>query len=191
VAQLCINPALIRQYLYCPAAAYYIITGAAEPPTERMKKGKETQREAVEAVAKALGADRVEHSPRLEGAGICGVVDAVLWIGGRPAPLEVKLAKPPRTVPTPHKAQAAAYAIAAQAQYRRAATTAYIYYTETGHTATIPLTQDLIQLVNHVAAQIRRIYSGWTPQPRHHPNKCPSCWYRKYCGYTPTQIEKI
>ena len=36
----CINPSLIRQYLYCPAAAYYIIAGLAEPPTERMKKAK-------------------------------------------------------------------------------------------------------------------------------------------------------
>ncbi|MEZ0318798.1 MAG: CRISPR-associated protein Cas4 [Pyrobaculum sp.] len=187
----CINPSLIRQYLYCPAAAYYIITGAGEPPTERMKKGKENQTEAVEAAAKALGATKVEHSPRLEGHGICGVVDAVLWINGRPAPLEVKYAKPPRRVPTSHKAQAAAYALAAQGTYRKAATTAYIYYAEAGQIHTVALTQDLKNLVLHTAKQIEKIYKGWTPHPQQHPTKCQGCWYRKYCGYTDTKVETI
>jgi len=63
----CINPSLIRQYLYCPAAAYYIATGLAEPPTERMRRGKEIQRDAVEAIAKALQAERVEHGVRIKG----------------------------------------------------------------------------------------------------------------------------
>ncbi|MEM0464493.1 CRISPR-associated protein Cas4 [Pyrobaculum sp.] len=187
----CISPALIRQYLYCPAAAYYTATGQAEPPTERMRKGKEAQREAVEAVAKALGAEQVVHAPRLSGAGICGVVDAILFIRGRPAPLEVKLSKPGRAVPLPHKAQAAAYALAAQAQYGKASPGAYIYYAETGEVKAIPLTRDLAELVKHTAAQIRRMIAGWTPDPRYHPAKCPSCWYRKICGFTQTKVEKI
>ncbi|RFA93076.1 CRISPR-associated protein Cas4 [Pyrobaculum aerophilum] len=187
----CINPSLIRQYLYCPAAAYYIMTGAAEPPTERMRAGKEVQREAVEAVAKALGAEKIEHSPRLEGGGLCGVVDAVLWLRGRPAPLEVKLAKPPRKIPVHHKAQAAAYAVAAQHHYGKAVASAYIYYTETGEVKYIALTRDLVELVKHTAQQIRKIQNGWTPTPAYHPAKCSSCWYRKYCGFTSPHVEKI
>jgi CRISPR-associated exonuclease, Cas4 family len=187
----CINPSLIRQYLYCPATAYYIITGAAEPPTERMRKGKETQREAVEAVARSLGAEEIIHAAYLRGAGFCGVIDALLTIGGRPAPLEVKTAAKPRRVPTPHKAQLGAYMLAAQAQYGRAVQRGYIYYAETGDLAEIPLTQDLKALVLYVAEKIRQIYAGHTPQPRPHPNKCPGCWYRKWCATTPTTIETI
>ena len=187
----CINPALVRQYLYCPVAAYYIVSSQAEPPTERMRRGKEVQREAVEAVAKALGAEEVVHSPRLEGNGFCGVVDAVLFIGGRPVPLEVKLAKASKAVPLPHKAQAAAYALAAQAQYGKASTGAYIYYAESGEAARIVLSRDLVELVKHVAAQIRRMASGWTPTPAYHPAKCPSCWYRKYCGFGEARVEGI
>lgn len=93
---LCVSPSLIRQYLFCPMAAYFIIAGIAEPPTERMRRGKEAQREAVEAAAKALGAEKIQHSAQLRGAGICGVVDAVLWINKRPAPLEVKYTTPPK-----------------------------------------------------------------------------------------------
>lgn len=188
---ICISPSLIRQYLYCPAAAYYIIAGVAEPPTERMRRGKEVQKEAVEAAARALGAEEVEHSPRLEGNGICGVVDAVLWIGGRPAPLEVKYATPPRRIPTGHKAQAAAYAMAAQGTYRKAVAAAYIHYAEACQIRAVPLTRDLKELVQHVAQQIRKIYDGWTPHPAPHPAKCQGCWYRKYCGYTPTKVETI
>ena len=187
----CISPSLIRQYLYCPAAAYYIIAGLAEPPTEKMKKGKETQKEAVEAVAKALGAEAAEHSVQLRGAGFCGVIDAVLIIDGRPAPLEVKTTAKPRRIPTPHKAQLGAYMLAAQAHYGKAVQRGYIYYAETGETAEIPLTQDLKTLVLYTADKIRQIYTGHTPQPRPHPNKCPGCWYRKWCATTPTTIETI
>jgi len=186
----CINPSLIRQYLYCPAAAYYIATGLAEPPTERMRRGKEIQREAIEATAKALQAERVEHGVHLEGWGICGTVDAVLWIRGRPAPLEVKYTTPPPKTSLPHKAQAAAYALAAQATYRKAATHAYIYYAEAGEVRTIQLTQDLIRLVLHAAAQVAKILKGWTPHPQPTP-KCQGCWYRKYCGHTQTQVDTI
>lgn len=187
----CVPPSLIRQYLYCPAAAYYIITRQQEPPTERMAKGRQVEREAVEAVAKKLGASRVQHQVQLRGGGICGVVDAVLWIDDRPAPLEVKTTKKPPHIPLPHKAQAAAYAIAAQTTYKKAATAAYIHYAESGHTAKIPLTKDMADLVKHTATQILRIYKGWTPPPPPPTPKCQGCWYRKYCGYTTTQIEMI
>jgi hypothetical protein len=69
----CINPSLIRQYLYCPAAAYYIIARPRRAPHREDEKGKETQKEAVEAVAKALGAEAAEHSAQSRGAGFCGV----------------------------------------------------------------------------------------------------------------------
>ncbi|MEM1703667.1 MAG: hypothetical protein QXQ31_06410, partial [Zestosphaera sp.] len=34
-----------------------------------------------------------------------------------------------------------------------------------GHTAKIPLTKDMADLVKHTATQILRIYKGWTPPP--------------------------
>ncbi|MGC9119502.1 MAG: CRISPR-associated protein Cas4 [Thermoproteus sp.] len=191
MASPCINPALVRQYLYCPTAAYYIVAGAAEPPTERMRKGKEAQDEAVEAVAKALGAEAVERQRRLEGGGFCGVVDAVLWIGGRPAPLEVKQSAWPGKTPLHHKAQMGAYLAAAQAVYGKAAPRGYIYYAEDGRAVEVRNTRDLQQLVLHVAAQIAKMYRGWVPQPNPHPAKCPGCWYRKWCGVEATKVEKI
>jgi len=187
----CISPSLVRQYLYCPAAAYYIVAGAAEPPTERMQRGKEVQREAVEAVAKALGAEAVEHSVPLRGAGFCGVVDAVLAVAGRPAPLEVKAAAKPRRVPAPHRAQLGAYMLAAQAQYGCAVQRGYIYYAETGDVAEVPLTSDLRDLVLYAAERIRRMYAGYVPPPTPHPSKCPGCRYRKGCAAVPTTVETI
>ncbi|MCC6021454.1 MAG: CRISPR-associated protein Cas4 [Thermoproteaceae archaeon] len=187
----CINPSLVRQYLFCPAAAYYIIAGLAEPPTERMRRGREVQREAVEAAARALGAEDVRYSVELRGAGFCGVVDAVLTINGRPAPLEVKTSPRPRRVPTPHKAQVAAYMLAAQAQYGRAVQRGYVYYAESGDVVEIRLTRDLRDLVLHVAGRIRQIYAGYTPQPAVHPSKCPGCWYRKWCADISRAIDII
>ncbi|MEL9991480.1 MAG: CRISPR-associated protein Cas4 [Thermoproteus sp.] len=187
----CINPSLVRQYLFCPMAAYYVLTGAAEPPTERMKRGKEIQREVAEAAARALGAERAEYSVRLEGRGICGVVDAVVWIGGRPAPLEVKYAPAPSRIPPGHKAQAAAYAMAAEATYGKAVGTAYIYYAETGTAKAVAVTKDLRDLVQHVAQRIGQMQRGWTPQPNQPPAKCQGCWYRKYCGLLDAHVERI
>jgi CRISPR-associated exonuclease Cas4 len=156
-----------------------------------MLRGREVQREAVEAAARALGAEDVKYSVKLEGAGFCGVVDAVLTIGGRPAPLEAKTLARPRRVPTPHKAQVAAYMLAAQAQYGRAVQRGYVHYAESGDTVEIRLTRDLRDLVLHVAWRIRQIYAGYTPQPAMHPSKCPGCWYRKWCAAVPRAIETI
>lgn len=187
----CVPPSLIRQYLYCPAAAYYAAAGLPEPPTERMARGRQIEREAVEALARRLGAEKVEHHPRLQGAGICGVVDAVLWIDKRPTPLEIKATKAQTPTPLHHKAQAAAYAVAAQHTYGKAATAAYIYYAESATATKIPLTKDLVELVKHATQQIQKIYKGWTPTPNPHPTKCPNCWYKKYCGHTKPKIETI
>ncbi|ACB40072.1 CRISPR-associated protein Cas4 [Pyrobaculum neutrophilum] len=189
--QPCINPSLIRQYLYCPMAAYYTATGAPEPPTLRMQKGRELQQEAAQAAAKALGAQKAEYAVHIAAPPLCGTVDAVLWINGRPSPLEVKAAARPRRIPIHHKAQAAAYTAMVQKRYGKAVTTAYIYYAESGHIAHIHITKDLQELLNYAVSRLQQILQGKPPVLNPNPAKCQNCWYRKWCSHLPTTVEKI
>lgn len=183
----CVTPSLLRQYLYCPMAAYFIARGLAEPETERMREGRELEASA----ALPIEAERVEYGVAARSGDICGVIDAVVWIGGRPYPVEIKGLPRPRPIPLGHRVQAVAYAMLVEAKYGRAVPKAYLYYAESGQLAEVPAGPAARKLVQDTAKRLLRILDGHVPEPNQPPRKCAGCWYRKYCGapHAPPQPE--
>lgn len=192
----CFDASLVRQYLYCPMAAHYILRGLPEPETERMREGKETQKAEEQREDRrklALGTIEAEYEERsvyITADGICGIIDMVIWAKGRPIPVEIKGTRKPRRVPLSHRAQATAYAILTEKAYGKAVPKAIIYYAETRDTVTINTAQ-YKPLVTEILRKLAKITQGHTPEPNQ-PEKCASCWYRKYCKtITTTKIEII
>ncbi len=175
-----VTPWDIRQYTYCPVIPWIIHhLGITEPPTESMEIGGELNAEQKEEIARKLRLPkpwRIEVWLEDKELRLHGKID-ILAGAKRLIVVEVKRYK--RKGIEHYKNQLLAYALLATRQI--APVTKAILVLGEGQIQ-YPITlEDLKQIEKLVEKTRKTITSEQSPITNQNPNKCKTCWYKRYC----------
>ncbi len=177
-----ITPWDIRQYTYCPLIPWIIHhLGITEPPTESMEIGGEVNAEQKQEIAKKLKLPkpwRIEVWLEDRKLGLHGKIDI---LAGTKRLIVVEVKKYTRKGIEHYKNQLLAYALLAT---RKIAPVTKAILVLGNKTIQYPIThQDLKQAEKLVQKTRKTITSEQPPTTNQNPNKCKTCWYKKYCPH--------
>ena len=183
---------LLREYAWCPRAAFFKIHGLWEPTTWSMAGGR-YDAALLEELLRRHGVEGrllLEYPLESPSLGLRGRADAVLVAEDWAAPVEAKRRTGKRRRRYRHHLlQAAAYCIAAEETLHRRCTRAFIVDAERREVKTLRVTPGLRRLVRESAEQLWSLArSEALPEATPRRRRCSSCFYRGICPASRTRM---
>ena len=182
---------LLRQYCFCPRIPYFqevMQLRATEKPW--MKQGLDHhQRQAMLSKRRNLSRFAIEDDATLLhdvyirslAMGCHGIADMVLETESSIYLIDFKISgnRPVKG----HVLQVAAYAIAAEEQFQKSATNAFILYGNRGKTFEVRLTAQLRSQVTSTFSRISTLFKGaYMPDSSASSEQCGQCEYLNFCA---------
>ena len=183
---------LLREYAWCPRAAFYKMHGLWEPTTWSMKRGS-YDAALLQDILRAHGLEGkllLEHTLESRSLGLRGRVDALLLTEEEVAPVEAKRRTGRRgSRYQHHRLQAVAYCIAAEETLERPCRKALIVDVERGKVRIFKVTPAVRRLVHEAAEQLWSIARGEAlPEATPRRQRCSACCYRGICPASRTRM---
>jgi CRISPR-associated exonuclease Cas4 len=180
----------LKQWSYCARIPFYRYVLPVEyVRTYKMKRGKAAQA-AVEALERrrrlreyglAEGKRFFGVALRSAELGLTGKLDLLIVTDTACFPVEFKDTE--GGVRRNHRVQVAAYAMLAEATFKKPAPEGFVYLVPTDDVVRVALTaEDRAQVHNSLSAIRRMIASEALPEPTSLRTRCAACEYQNYCA---------
>jgi len=193
-----LTPTDVKQYFYCRAIPYVNhVLGAWEGPTEYMAEGKEAhlnveglerRRRSLFKHLKVPEGSVKQFRVQLESARLRmrGALDCLLVLpSGEHVPVEYKVARRPRRLPSHHKYQLVAYAMLVEDCRTTVVRRGHIYYSESDSLAHLRVTDGMRVAVLRALEDIRAMVAEERePLVRPQAPKCAACGLRRACPWS-------
>ena len=182
---------LLREYAWCPRAAFYKIHGLWEPATWSMKAGRYGSAVIEEVLRRSgyQGRLLLEQSLESGSLGLRGRVDALLVTEEEAAPVEAKKRTGRRERYLHHRIQAAAYCIAAEETMRLPCRHVLVVDAERRKVYELRIGAATRRLVETIAQGLwDAVRSQALPEATPRRQRCSSCFYRSICPASRTRM---
>ena len=182
---------LLREYAWCPRAAFYKIHGLWEPTTWSMKSGR-YEAALIEGLLRRSGLEGrllLEYPLESRSLGLRGRADAVLVTEEEAAPVEAKRRTGGRKRYRHHLLQATAYCIAAEETLNKRCTRALIVDVDREKVREVKVTPGLRRLARETAKRLWDLAKlEALPEATPRRRRCSSCFYRSICPASRTRM---
>ncbi|ABM80506.1 CRISPR-associated protein Cas4 [Hyperthermus butylicus] len=198
-AQRLIPIVLVKEYYWCPVAAWHKLVLWAERPTFSMEAGGlsgETRWRLLERLEEVFARWRVEarellweHPVTSSRLGLAGRVDlAAVLSDDTLVVVEAKLSLPGKRRSLHIRVQAAAYGMAAEETLGYPLRMALIYEAERNRIVEVEVTPMLRKMVEDAARELHEMLQRGEPLQHYtvSPRRCRVCSYRGVCTYART-----